>query len=546
MSKKARWSAAFLVCAAAAIALRLWAVRWGLPETYNADEPHLIHLAVSFGGGSLKPYAFKYPTFWPYVLFAAYGVYFLLWSRFGTAHSVREFAGFYAWHPGGFYLIARLLAGAASLGAAYALYRREKAADPRRLPWASLLLASCPLVVELAHSAKPDCFMLLWVTLGWLFALDVFERGGRRAHWLCGASFGLAMASQYTALPAALALPLAALLPKRRKQPLFLLEGLLAAGVALFAASPYLLLDFPRFAESLKDLAALGTLESWDRHYVMGLVARNMISFAGPGSLAGFAALLGAGALAHKQPRLLAVYLIPLAAYFVLVGNNPDGGWPRYLLGAFPALAILAAEGLSTIAAGPFVTRGLLLLVIVGPSFARSAFMDAELARPDTRAAATEWLEKNVPQGATVLLDEPHASPSLRMSKDEVEELYERTKAGGSPRARLYRGMADAHPGGGWRVLRLQRSAADLRSSPGHVERSQSETPVLDARAGLSSLEKAGVRWVVTSSYGAHPDRAVELKRYFDELYAKAELVTVFAPETGRTTGPVLRVFRLR
>jgi hypothetical protein len=46
----------------AALALRLFGIMWGLPHAYNADEPHLVNLAVSFGGGSLNPYAFKYPT----------------------------------------------------------------------------------------------------------------------------------------------------------------------------------------------------------------------------------------------------------------------------------------------------------------------------------------------------------------------------------------------------------------------------------------------------------------------------------------------------
>src|SRR5690348_3436894 len=89
---------------ALAMLLRLAGIFWGLPATFNGDEPHIVNLAVSFGSGSLRPYAFKYPTLWPYLLFLCYGIYFLIWSGFGHLKSVAEFAGLYAWHPTGFYL----------------------------------------------------------------------------------------------------------------------------------------------------------------------------------------------------------------------------------------------------------------------------------------------------------------------------------------------------------------------------------------------------------------------------------------------------------
>ena len=61
--KLKEWALPGLVgVALVAVVLRLLGICWGLPHLYNADEPHIVNLAVSFGGGSLKPYAFKYPT----------------------------------------------------------------------------------------------------------------------------------------------------------------------------------------------------------------------------------------------------------------------------------------------------------------------------------------------------------------------------------------------------------------------------------------------------------------------------------------------------
>ena len=527
----------------AAAAARLVGVRWGLPAVYNADEPHLVDLAVSFGGGSLRPYDFKYPTLWPYVLFVAFGLYFLVWSGLGLRRNVRQFAGLFAWHPGGFYLIARLLSAAASLGAPALLWRLEKRRHPERWPWAATILAFCPVVVDLAHSAKPDCFMLLCATLGWVAAVAVLETGGRRAHWVCGAAFGLAMSTQYTALPAALALPLASLLSPKRPSKRWLAEGALAAAAAFFAGSPYVLLDFHRFAASMRDQAALSTLGPWDRGAMLRAVAINFGAFGGAGSIAGLAALAGAVRLLKRERALAAVLLIPLAAYFVVLGNNAEGGWLRYLLGGFPALALLAAEGVTL----PSSSGEALLLgaLAVGPGLIGGAWTDAALIRPDTRARATAWIEAHVPRGSTLLLDEAHASPDAIMDREELERLYEKTKAAGSPRARLYRAMADFHPGGGYRILRVGRSAADLHSGPEHVARTQAETPTLDVRPGLEPARAERVDYVVTSSFGARPERAPELSRFFDELERDGRLVVTFAPEPGRVEGPVLRVYSL-
>jgi hypothetical protein len=144
------------------------------------------------------------------------------------------------------------------------------------------------------------------------------------------------------------------------------------------------------------------------------------------------------------------------------------------------------------------------------------------------------------------MLDAPHASPELVMEKAEVDELAEKTKAAGSPRARLYRGMAESHPGGGYRLYRLRRFAKEMEALPGQVEVSQADYPLVDARPGLDTLKALRIQWVVTSNWGADPSRVPELRTFFDELYGQAQLVRDFTPEADARGGPVLRIFKLR
>jgi 4-amino-4-deoxy-L-arabinose transferase-like glycosyltransferase len=528
---------------ALAAALRLLGIDWGLPHTYNADEPHIIHLAVSFGGGSLKPYVFKYPTLWPYLLSACYGLYFLIWSGFGLWRSVSDFVGLYAWHPAGFYLIGRLLATVFSLLAAAAIWRAERRLRPNGLPWASLLLLFSPLIVTTAQAAKPDCLMLFLVCSGLALALRVYETSERRLHWLCGAAFGLAMSSQYTALPAALALPLAHFLSPRRRPLSWLAEGLASCAAGFFAGSPYVLLDFPRFWAAMTDLGRMPP--SAERAQIVRIVLGNAWNFAAAWSIAGLAAAAGAARLWRRERGLAMVLLGPLFAYFIILSLSPDGGLDRYLLGGYPALALLAAEGLDW-AERPRRTAATILAaaLALGPGVAQALSHSLGLILPDTRALAEPWIRDNIPAGSTILADAAHAAPNLIMMKEQALEQAGLLRQAGSPRWRLYQGMADHHPGSGWRLYRIQISAKDLGSAPRHTRLSQSETPTADARAGLEAARALGINYVIASSFGA--ECFPEFSTFTQQLRAQARLLQSFEPSPGKIAGPTIRVYQLR
>lgn len=536
--------AAFVLAAA----VRFWALSYGLPHTYNADEPHLVNTAVSFGGGSLRPHSFKYPTLWPTLLAGLYGTWFALWSVFGLRKGPLDFAALYGFEPTGFYLIARVLAAAASLAALIVVARAERAGkNEGRWPYGALILAFSPMLVDLAHAAKPDSLMLLFAAGAWACALR-FHGGGARG-WLLasGALTGAACTTQYTAAPMALIVPLAWLLRDGGRAPVtWLLQSLLLMACAFFAGSPFIALDFARFAADWRDYADLGRLRPYDGAAMAKQVAYNLWTFGGDGSPAGAAAVVGLGVLLWKQTRRALLLAIPIAAYFAVLAASPDGGWQRYFLGVFPALALLASEGLAVLGGANPWRRLTVAALAVAPGLFLSARLVAGLALPDTRQAAEAWLKENVPAGEPILLDQPHASPRAIPSKEQCLLLAARTAAAGSPRSRLWTAMAERHPGGGWRVYRVQRTAADLFSAPKHVESSQADGDFLDVRPGLDPVRAVRANWVVTSSLGADPRRARELATFFSELASGADLVREFAPEPGKTAGPWLRVWKLR
>ncbi len=525
---------------------RLLGAAYGLPHVYNADEPHVVNMAVSLAG-SLRPYSFKYPTFWPTVLAAAYGLWFALWSGFGLLKSTLDFAALYAFSPTGFYLIGRLLACAAQLGALLVVAGLERAGDDRRWPYGAAVLALSPTLVELAHAAKPDSLMLL-LCAGMTAAALRHQADGRRG-WLLLSGFlgGLACSTQYTAAPAGLLVPLAWLLCAKGPGPVsWLFQAGLAAALGFGLGTPFAYIDHARFAADWSDYGDLGRLRPYDAVRSAKLVLRNVWCFGGEGTLAGAAAVLGFAALLRRDGKRALLLAVPVVVYIGLLSSSFDGTVARYIVGGYPLLALLAGEGFSWIGGRTPWRRGLVLALALAPAAFLCWRQDAEFLSPDTRAQSTLWLAQNAKPGDVLLLDQPHAGPFAIMTKEQCADLAERAAKNGSPRARLYRAMAAKHPGGGWRVYRIQRAARDLWSAPRHVAQSQADGDFLDVRPGLDVARAARVDWVVTSSFGADPRRSRELATFFTELASQADLVQEFPSQPGVSVGPWLRVWRLR
>lgn len=547
-SRAGRLPAAFWAVVAAGAVLRLLGLDYGLPAVFNSDEPHLVNLAVSFGRGSLRPDILKYPTLFPYALFACFGVFFLAWSGFGLARGVGEFGRYFAWNPTPFYLIGRSLSAAASLAALLPTYRAARTwlGEPAAV-FAAGLLAVSPTIVVAAHAVKPETLMLLCAAAAWWLSARFVAEGRRRDLVGCGVAAGLALSSQFTAAPLA-SLVVSAWAGRRLVERGLPVGGVLAAlgayAAAFLAGSPYVLLDFQRFRDSIVGLRELEGAAGAPAG--LAVVLGNLASFGGPW-LGGLAAAGGAAVLLRRDRARAVWLLLPVAGYLVALARSPEGHWGRYLMALYPGLALLAGCGFQWAAGGlrgPAAAGALAVLLLPG-AWASLEF-DRGTLTPDTRTLATRWVEENVPTGSVVLLDQEHASPRLAMAKDEVRRLLERTEAAGHPRARYYRYLLEGHPGGGYELYRVRREYSDLHSYPGHVAFSQAGHPILDARPGLSAVRAAGVEYVVLTSWGADPERSPELAPFLAEVRREGKLLQTFAPAPGAAIGPRLEIYRVR
>ncbi len=240
----------------AALGLRLWGTRQGLPYAYNSDEADhfLPHAVEMFREGTLNPHYFANPPGFTYVLHFLFG----LWYGGGRGGRARV-----RHQPEGVYALARLAAAVLGTIAVWLLYLTGARLFGRR---AGLLAAAIEAVAFLpvfyAHLALNDVPTLAPVTLSLLGTAGVLRDGRAREHAIAGIGLGLACAFKYTAgivvLPylAAAAVRLAEDRPRLR-----VLEGALLFGacavIAFVVANPYSVLDFSSFHRELAHQSSL-------------------------------------------------------------------------------------------------------------------------------------------------------------------------------------------------------------------------------------------------------------------------------------------------
>jgi hypothetical protein len=213
---------------------------------------------------------------------------------------------------------------------------------------------------------------------------------------------------------------------------------------------------------------------------------------------------------------LIAPYVV---VYFLYIGTWKELA-DRYLLPIVPLLILLAVRVSVELAwmrprARRFAVPAAVAVLAVAFALPLSASLDFDrtLSGADTREIALEWIQRSIPAGSLIGV-ENWGPPLVR-----EDQLGHYREAGLDPVA--------------YRLVRLKLPV------PGTPE------PTHD----LARLREQGVEYVVTSSRVR--DRVLaaaadypELATFYQELEAQSELVKQFRPGPGER-GPVLRVYRL-
>jgi 4-amino-4-deoxy-L-arabinose transferase-like glycosyltransferase len=317
-------------------------------------------------GGGLDPHWFDYPTLLMYLL-----------------------APFQAWHGAPSYLTARLVVLVLALGAiAAAWWLGQRAYGVTAGAVAAAVVAVETTEVAYSRMAVTD----VPLTLGVAAALALLVGGQIE---LGGLVAGLATSIKYPGVLLLVPLAVAAY-----RQPRRLAVGVLLAGVAFCATSPFFVAHFGSAvsdAYRVQRLAHKGWLGFEHDHAAPIAFIARLWDGLGPALLVCVLGLVVALVQRRRADLILASFVIVYFLDLCTIGAHFD----RYVL---PLLAPLGALAGRMRALAPVT---LLLLVVPLTWGVRDA---RKLTKTDTRVVAHRWVESHLPHGARLAVD-PSLTP---------------------------------------------------------------------------------------------------------------------------------------
>lgn len=535
-----RWAVAILVAGIVVVGawLRLRALGFGLPDVHNMDEVAIMSRTLSLAARGPDPGNFLYPSFYFYALFAWLGATFLLLRASGLVASLQAFETSYFVDPTAIYLSGRLLTallGTATLVIVYFLGRRLHGRIAGIA--ACAFLACAPFAVQDAHYVKhdvPATFLIALALLAMSVAL-VPREGKRPERWLAAAAVatGLAIATHYYAVFLLPPLAVAAIRERRaRPERAWLPLAVLAiAGVTAFVASPFVVI---RWETALRDIAANRAIvidrAAGEAHWTARVLAYGDLLWRDAiGWPVALLAAVGAVLLWRRSAPAAAVLIGFLALFFAFICQTVVA--TRYLNPLLPGVAALAGVTVGALAARLEDTRigrvGIVLAaaviaVAVWPGARASWQTGTFFGRTDTRSQASEFIERTVPSGATVLV-QPYSAP-LRQSREGLKEALA-FHLGDVRRAstRFARQLElDPYPEPAYRLLWL--GAGGLDTDKIYL------SPRTLAAEPAALIERWGIEYVVLKRYNV-PDRVEEL--LLPILQEHGRRIATFTPYVG-------------
>jgi hypothetical protein len=546
-----------------ALVLRLKGVGYGLPFSFvNADESTVVPKAIAAARGHLDPRFFFYPSFYFYAVGALYVLAAPFWWLAGKGNLL-SLTSFIV-DPAPYFLLGRMLsvaAGTASVWLVYRLGRAAFGAAPGLL--AALFLAVAPLHVAYSHMAVTDvtavAFSLLALVLLQQAASRAADSSGspdaapssdvpaasvgvtherRSTRWLIAGAFaaGLATSTKYNlgllVLPATVAAIYVCGEEVARRaaaggRAAFVWARVLVLRVyapmllAFVLGSPFVVLDAPHFVRDFRRQSQIMD-RGWLGFEHVGNGFWYNITPNLTGALGVMLVVLSTAGLAWafwRHTRLDLMVAPYVVVYFVYIGTWQELA-DRYLLVIVPLLILLAVRLVADVAGmWPRARRfalpaaAVVLAVAFVPPLSSSIAFDRTLSGSDTREVAREWIQRTIPAGSLIAV-ENYGPPLVR--EDQLPHYRER---GLDPVA--------------YRLVRLKLPV------PGTPERTHD----------LVRLREQGVEYVVTSSRVRERVLAAaadypELAAFYRRLDAEAELVKEFRPGPDEH-GPVLRLYRL-
>jgi 4-amino-4-deoxy-L-arabinose transferase-like glycosyltransferase len=544
-----------------ALGLRVWGIWFGLPYIFHNDEDLEVVRALQLGSGSFD-FQRIYKGGYFYLLFFEYGILFVVLKIIGVVDSAVEFAEYYFRDPSAFYLIGRGTTALIGTTNVYLMYRLGQLAYSAQTGLiAASLLAVNVLHAKLSHYTTVDIPLTCLSTASLYFAIKIAMNGDRRDYIWAAVLAALATTTKVSAILLVIPLCLshyfniasqgAGLRRYFLAKPLW--QAIAAFVVIYTITTPGIVINFGQFAAFM--LRKFGIGDSASSSIASDVIAQesmyantNMFGFyfdALKDSMTWPVFLICLAGVSYglwRRKRADLILISTVATFYFILSMTADTKefFPRYILPAIPALALLGARFLAKLP-GYFrikrkerVAISLVTMLAILP-VSRIVADNALLTNEDTRAIAVQWFESNIPAGSRVFIEGTRTRVSestvpLQNSPDNVRRMIE-----------YYR---DTEPG------KAKYFAIAIKS----IEEPSYDL-VLVSKSDLQDLayyKEAGVEYfVIRPGRYEGSRRSYEWPKIVEQLRSDSEasMVKSFdpSPETadGPYRGPYIEIFRV-
>jgi len=452
--------------------LRILGIWHDYPFSFYPDEAHFVKRSLAFGSMDFNPHWFHKPAFFMYLLFFEYGFYFVIGKVLGWWQGAPEFAAHYISNPGAFYLIGRMTVVFFSIATIWVVFRLgEKHFYKNSGILAALLLTLTFGHVDSSQDIKADASAAFFMIAAMFFLLNYLKNKGNKDLILSLVFSGVGAATKY--YPGVMVLPILAGIiwvhlegkwqHYRKEIPRMLPKLMLVPIVfygAYFICSPYNFLDPLGREQSFSVVYTLinkasGILGSSDgapaiagdpgelknvRASFIGGIIDYLKVLGGSEGMGIFIAISGlVGILFFFTRPKIHFYLfsmVPILFGFVSVFMYPGYAQPRHQLPIYPFLAISGGVLIVWIINKKFL-RGTFVYVILGLLLLYPLYRIIErgiyISKQESRNYAKDWIEKNIPPGNKLLVDEngPPLMASAERLQNDLEDAVKLEGKGG-------------------------------------------------------------------------------------------------------------------
>jgi len=578
-----------------ALVLRLWGIWHGYPFSYYGDEQHFVNRAVSFGSGDLNPHWFHKPAFLMYLLFFEYGIFFVIGKVIGLFPTLDSFAISYFQDPWPFILIGRITVTLFGVSTIYVVYKiGEKFWSKSVGLYSSVFLALSYGHIFCGQDVKADVVATFFSALSVFYILNIVNNDYKKRDFILAGLFaGLGAATKYYSIALLPCILIATIYGSVSKKNILIIKNYLYTLLCFwgihFLASPYNFLDylgrraaFGRFINLFNKVSPLkipgyaeleGTTnflaENYQGNYLYNSFihyVKIMLETEGVGIIIGVIFIISICFIFFK-PCIKRVLLLSFPILFSIISivMCPSYTEARHQLIVYPFFAIAAGIFLCAIhgrLGNKFKINDLVLVLLIFP-LVFIVKNNIYISKTDTRTLAKYWIESNIPANTRLILDEE--SPILKMSKNNLEEYYERSKSinPGQFTTHLEKYYSYQMKG----EYEITYDIKEIR----HIWWRDKEISDKDAYAtteydkdmanpvkmvGVNDLEfyiKDGYKYVVTSSY-AYASYMIQnkksinfpsYKKFYEDLFSKGEIIKEFNAEQLRLPGPTIMIIKI-